>query len=107
MLIVGWSDLRALDWGAVSTLTWGALSYSIFLALIVAYILWNRSVFQVGSSRTGLYSVAVPVFAMATAFFLLGERPTPIELAGAALILLSVVINIRAHEDAPPQTIVS
>ena len=105
MLVAGWSDLRALDWGGVSALTWGAVAYATFLSLIVAYLLWNRSVIQVGSSRTGLYGVSIPVVAMGAAFVMLGERPSPVELLGAGLILFSVVLNIRAHDGEAPQTI--
>jgi drug/metabolite transporter (DMT)-like permease len=105
MLIIGWHDLVTLDWAAVGMDTWGAVAYATFISLIVAYVLWNRSVIEVGSSRTALYGVTIPIFAMATAFVLLGERPTPPELFGAALILLSVVLNIRAHGSASPPTI--
>jgi O-acetylserine/cysteine efflux transporter len=105
MLIVGWHDLMTLDWKAVGMDTWGAVAYATFISLIVAYVLWNRSVIEVGSSRTALYGVTIPIFAMATAFILLGERPTAPELFGAALILLSVVLNIRAHGSASPPTI--
>jgi O-acetylserine/cysteine efflux transporter len=105
MLIIGWHDLVTLEWAAVGMDTWGAVAYATFISLIVAYVLWNRSVIEVGSSRTALYGVTIPIFAMATAFVLLGERPTPPELFGAALILLSVVLNIRAHGSASPPTI--
>lgn len=100
LLVLGIPDVLRLDWGAVSGLTWAALLYSALLSLVFCYVLWNRSVQRIGGSRTALYGVTVPVFALATAAIVLGERPTAIQLAGAALILGSVVLNTVFHQAA-------
>ena len=49
--------------------------------------LWNRGVRQLGNSRTAVYSNLVPVVALLTAWITLGERPTLLQVAGAAVIL--------------------
>jgi drug/metabolite transporter (DMT)-like permease len=100
LVLIGIPDLVRLDWGAVSPLTWGAVLYASFLSIVVAYLIWNRSVYRIGGNRTALLGVTVPVFALATAAIVLGERPTMVQLAGAGLILGSVVLNIVAHARA-------
>ncbi len=99
LVAVGLPDLARLDWAAVGAATWGAVLYSALLSIVVAYLIWNRSVQHIGGNRTALYGVTVPLFALATAAIVLGERPTPVQLMGAAFIVASVLINVRAHTD--------
>ncbi|RMH19712.1 MAG: DMT family transporter [Gemmatimonadetes bacterium] len=66
---------------------WGGVAYAGVLAIAVAYALWYRGVEHIGSSRTAVYSNAVPVVALAVAWVWLGERPTPLQVVGAAVIV--------------------
>lgn len=104
LVVLGIPGLLRLDWGAVDPLAWGAVVYASFLSIVVAYLIWNRSVYRIGGNRTALLGVTVPVFALATAAIALGERPTLVQIAGAALILGSVVLNIWAHSRAATPT---
>ena len=92
LVLAGIPDLIRLDWPAVSLLAWGGLLYSVVLSLIVAYILWNRSVRVVGSNRTAIFACMTPIVAMAVAAVVLGERPKPVQFVGAALILGGVLL---------------
>jgi len=99
LVLVGLPDLVGMDWGAVPAPAWGAVLYASLGSIVIAYLIWNRSVHQIGGNRTAIYGVTVPVFALATAAVALGERPTPVQLAGAALIVGSVLLNVRAHRE--------
>ena len=92
LVLAGIPDLLRLDWGSVSLLAWGGVLYSVVLSLIVAYILWNRSVRVVGSNRTAIFACMTPIVAMAVAAVVLGERPRPVQFVGAALILGGVLL---------------
>jgi drug/metabolite transporter (DMT)-like permease len=92
LVLAGVPDLLRLDWGSVSLLAWGGVLYSVVLSLIVAYILWNRSVRVVGSNRTAIFACMTPIVAMAVAAAVLGERPRPVQFVGAALILGGVLL---------------
>jgi len=96
LILIGLPAVARQDWSAVTVLTWGAVLYSALFSIVVAYVVWNRAVAQIGSSRTALLGVTVPLFALAAAAVALGERPTLVQLGGAALILASVVLSIRA-----------
>ena len=97
LVLLGLPSLFTMDWSAISGATWGAVLYSALLSIVVGYLLWNRSVHLIGANRTALFSITTPLFALVTAALVLGERPIAMQLVGAGLIILGVVVNILAH----------
>ncbi|MBA3257934.1 MAG: DMT family transporter [Gemmatimonadales bacterium] len=93
LILAGTPQVLAMDWGAVGAEGWGALAYATILSLLVAYLIWNRSVQEVGPSRTVVYMCLTPLIAVAAAAALLGERPRPLQAVGAALIIGGVVLT--------------
>jgi drug/metabolite transporter (DMT)-like permease len=87
-----------MDWSAVGWQGWSALGYATILSLLVAYLIWNRSVKVVGPSRTVIYMCLTPLIAVATAAVFLGERPRPLQAVGAALIIGGVLVTRRSAE---------
>jgi drug/metabolite transporter (DMT)-like permease len=101
----GWTDLRGLAWRGVSTGAWLALGFSAVFALCVAYMIWYTAVQRLGNTRTSAYSNMVPIAAMAVARFWLGEHIGALKIAGAAAIILGVVLTklqVEAHPIAEP-----
>ena len=64
-------------------------------AVSVAYTIWYAAVREIGSARTSVYSNLVPIVAMVTAVFWLGEPLSPIKAAGAAAVLVGVGLDTR------------
>ncbi len=95
LLAAGLPSLLGMQWSAISTLGWAGLAYSSVMSLVVAYLLWNASVRAIGSNRTAVYACITPLVAMASAMAILGERPSPIQLAGAAAIIVGVILSQR------------
>jgi drug/metabolite transporter (DMT)-like permease len=91
LVLAGVPSLLVQDWAAVGGATWGAVAYASFLSIVVSYVLWNRSLYRIGANRTALFGITTPVFAIAAAAIMLGERPSAVQLLGAALIVGSVV----------------
>jgi drug/metabolite transporter (DMT)-like permease len=85
-----------MDWGRVGTGGWAALAYATVFSLLVAYVLWNRSVAEVGPSRTVIYMCLTPLVAVAGATVMLHEHPEPLQGVGAILILSGVLVARRA-----------
>ncbi len=103
LLLVGAPDLLRLDWTAIHAGGWMGLGYSAMFALVLAYLLWNTSVRVVGSARTAIYGCAVPIIAALVAWPVLGERPKPLQVAGAVLIVAGVLLTRRpATEPVAP-----
>jgi drug/metabolite transporter (DMT)-like permease len=93
LVLAGLPELLRLDWSAVSTTAWAALAYATLLSLVVAYILWNRSVQAVGGTRTAIYMCVTPLVASAAAWTMLGEQARPSQAVGAILIIVGVLLT--------------
>ncbi|HEY7637976.1 MAG TPA: DMT family transporter [Gemmatimonadales bacterium] len=104
LVLAGLPEIARMDWTAVGPGGWGALAYSTLLSLVVAYLIWNRSVQVVGPSRTVVYMCLTPLFAVAGAALLLGERPRPLQGIGALLIISGVVLT-RLGDRQPTATV--
>lgn len=100
---LGIPGLRRLSWEAVSPAAWAALLYSAVFSLFLAYVVWYTSIKRVGNVRTAMYSNLVPVVALVTAVLFLGDRLDKTELAGAAIILVGVLLaRLGPSASAPP-----
>jgi drug/metabolite transporter (DMT)-like permease len=99
LILAGLPGMVRLDWSAVPRTAWGAMAYATIFSLVVAYILWNRSVKAVGGTRTAVYMCVVPLVASAAAWVLLGERVHPLQGIGAVLIIAGVLLT-RKRENA-------
>jgi drug/metabolite transporter (DMT)-like permease len=79
-----------------SGLAWLALLYLGILGTGVAYVLFFRIIAAWGATRATLVTYVLPVVAIALGFVFLGERLQPLELAGAALVIVGIVlVNAR------------
>jgi drug/metabolite transporter (DMT)-like permease len=96
LVLAGLPEMAGMDWTAVGWQGWTALAYATFLSLLVAYVIWNRSVKVVGPSRMVIYMCLTPLVAVLTAAVFLGERPMPLQAVGAALIIGGVLLTREA-----------
>jgi drug/metabolite transporter (DMT)-like permease len=69
------------------------LAFHIIFPQGVSYALWFSLISRVSASTAALGTLLVPIFGVLGAVILLGERPTPVDLAGFGLILLSVLMD--------------
>ncbi|PWK82111.1 DMT family transporter [Fulvimonas soli] len=73
-----------------------ALAYSVVVASSAAWALWLFALRHLSATVASLSSLGVPVFSVLLAWAILGERPSPAEAAGIALVLLGLVaVNWR------------
>lgn len=66
---------------------------------VAAFWCYLRALRSVPASTAGMFLNLIPLFGVATAYLLLGERLTPVQWAGAAAIVLSVwaLLGARRH----------
>jgi drug/metabolite transporter (DMT)-like permease len=93
LLLLGLPGIARLEWAAVPSKGWAALGYATILSLVVAYVLWNRSVKAIGGTRTAIYMCVTPLVAVAAAWLMLGEQPHALQGVGAALIIAGVLLT--------------
>jgi drug/metabolite transporter (DMT)-like permease len=93
LVLAGLPGLTRMEWSGVPATAWAALGYATVLSLVVAYILWNRSVQAVGGTRTAIYMCVTPLVAVVAAWLLLGEHAQPLQGIGAVLIVAGVLLT--------------
>lgn len=93
-----------LDLGRVEVAA--AFAYHVALPQAVAYVLWFGLVGRVPASTAALGTLLIPIFGVIGAVLLLGDWPTPLDLAGLSLILAAVgmdqVLRARWLANAAP-----
>ncbi|MCF6170342.1 MAG: DMT family transporter [Bacteroidales bacterium] len=62
-------------------------------ASALAYVLYTYVLKQLGVNKTNIYINLIPVFATITAFFVLDEVFTPLNIAGMTLVIFGVVLS--------------
>jgi drug/metabolite transporter (DMT)-like permease len=93
LLLVAWPAVLATPWRDAPAAAWGAMAYSGIGALVIAYLFWYRGVRIIGPTRTAMYSNLQPVFAVLTAWMVLGEVPTLWQGVGAASIMSGLLLT--------------
>jgi O-acetylserine/cysteine efflux transporter len=77
-----------------SLLTAGALAYLVILSTLLGYGFWNGLIMRHGASRIAPFSLMVPVFGLASASLVVGERFDAFRALGAALILAGLLVHV-------------
>ena len=68
--------------------------YTAVLGSLVGYGIWNWLLGMYPSSAVAPFTLLVPVVGMTTAWLILGEVPSPAEVAGGLLLLAGVAIAV-------------
>jgi drug/metabolite transporter (DMT)-like permease len=93
LVLAGLPGTFQVDWANITLEAWLAVGYASVFSLVVAYLLWNRSVKAVGGTRTAIYMCLTPLVAVLGAWLMLGERPHPLQGVGAVFIIAGVLLT--------------
>lgn len=83
---------------------WLSLFYVGVLATVVSMVLWNVGVQEVGATNAGMFLNFNPVFTAILAFFLLGERISPVQLLGSVAVIAGCYLFTRLKQVPLPKT---
>ena len=95
LVLVGIPSLGTQNWAEISISSWVGLGFSAFLAIGLGYVIWYTGVSRIGSAKTSLYDNLVTVFAVASAWIILSESMTWIQILGAVLVFGSLYLVRR------------
>jgi drug/metabolite transporter (DMT)-like permease len=70
-----------------------ALAYHVVFPQAVSYIMWFGLIRTASASSASLGTLLVPIFGVAGAIAILGERPDPTDFIGFALILAGIALD--------------
>jgi drug/metabolite transporter (DMT)-like permease len=76
-----------------SLLTYASILYVALFASVLAFILWNQAVGQIGANKAGLFLHLMPVFGTLLSIFFLGESFQLFHLSGIALIFSGIYLT--------------
>jgi len=93
-------QIAAQDWTHLSSSTWLALAFSAVPAGGFAYVIWFKSIGEIGASRTVIYNNLIPPVAILIAVSVLGETFTPLQALGAVIVIGGVTLTRFAHARA-------
>jgi drug/metabolite transporter (DMT)-like permease len=81
---------------------WGALGYLTVAGSLLSFLWWNVGIRHLGAGRTAVFTNLVPLFGVLLAWLVLGERLTPLQLAGGLLAVGGVVVCQASPAGAAP-----
>ena len=90
LLLLSAPKLAAVSWGALSPTFWLVLAYLAVFPTVIAYLFWMEGIRAIGSGPATSFMFLAPVSALILAALLLGERPTPLQGIGGAVMLFGV-----------------
>jgi len=69
-----------------------SIAYIAVFASAIAFLFWTYGVSRLGPTRAGQFVNLMPIFGAGLALGVLGEVPTPAQVAGAALVLSGIAL---------------
>ena len=104
-LLWGMQSPSGRSLAGLSAWGWIALAFLAVGATVGAFLLYNWALRYERAATAALYINAIPVITALTGWVALGERLTPLQLAGGAIVLVSVRIATRAAPEPVAETV--
>ncbi|WP_434778367.1 EamA family transporter [Neisseria sp. Ec49-e6-T10] len=70
------------------------LFYLAFIATLLGYSIWGKLMAKYKASQVAPFSLLVPIIGITSSAYFLNEKLTIVEIAGALLVMLGLVVNI-------------
>ncbi len=97
LLAIAVPDMQKVEWTGLPAAAWGSIIFSAVFALCLGNFLWIWGAGVIGTSRSAMFNNLTPVFAVITAYFLLGETFGLVQLGGAVFVFVGIYIT--RHRD--------
>ncbi len=78
----------------ISAMSIFAIVYLAFIATLIGYGLWSRLLSRYPASQVAPFSLLVPIVGLASASLFLDERLSGAQIAGAALVMAGLAVNV-------------
>lgn len=106
LVMLAAAALILLPFAAVETVLYGlppiagyadiaGIAYLGIFPSVIALLLWNRSIAEIGASQSSVFLNLLPVFTMAGAYIFLGDSITWTQISGAIVVISGVILTTR------------
>ncbi|RKD73324.1 drug/metabolite transporter (DMT)-like permease [Sinobaca qinghaiensis] len=106
LVMLAAATLVLLPFAAVETILYGlppidgyqdaaGIAYLGIFPSVIALLLWNRSIAEIGASQSSVFLNLLPVFTMAGAYIFLGDTITWTQAGGAVVVISGVMLTTR------------
>jgi drug/metabolite transporter (DMT)-like permease len=97
MLVVTAVSGERLDFGAVTMASWVAWAYITVIVSVGAFSAYAYALSTLPVSTVATYAYVNPVIAVTLGVLVAGEKFTPVQLMGGAIVLVAVVLVVAAE----------
>lgn len=101
LALISIPQLLDQDWSAPNGLAWGGVAYAAIGSVVIGNGLWFVALNRVGPGKAGVYANLQPVFGVLFAIVLLSESLHVLEVVGAAVIGVGILLARRRRALEP------
>jgi drug/metabolite transporter (DMT)-like permease len=80
-----------VDWSGLSALHYTAIGYNVLICTVVAFVVWNASMFKIGAARANFFRYVVPAAAVVAGVLFFDEGVTIWQVIGAVCMVAGLV----------------
>ncbi|MCW2719446.1 MAG: protein of unknown function transrane [Pseudonocardia sp.] len=107
LLVTGTAVGERLDVAAVTTVSWWAWGYMAVVVSLGAFSAYAFTLSTLPVSTVATYAYVNPVIAVLLGVLVVGERFTPVQLLGAAIVLVAVILVVVAERPRKGQSVMA
>ena len=97
-------ELPEVQWVEISGRSVAALGFLTLFATIGAFLCYNHALTRLPATRAAIFINGIPVVTALSAWALLGERLTLVQVGGGAMVLAGVILtNLYGAREVPQQ----
>jgi drug/metabolite transporter (DMT)-like permease len=104
MIPLTWGSWSKVDWSGLGVCHYSAIFYNVILCTVVAFVVWNASMYKIGATRANFFRYVVPAAAVVVGLLFFDEGMTFWQMIGA-IIMASGLIWISS-ERKPRSTVI-
>ena len=82
--------------------TWWGIAFTALVASVIGYSIWNSLLGKYPTAKVVPYTLLIPGIGLGSAALVLHEYPNPLEVAGAAVLVLGVAVGTLRLRAARP-----
>jgi drug/metabolite transporter (DMT)-like permease len=86
-----WGTWSQVAWQSLGGLEWAIIFYNVVFCTIIAFIIWNICMYQIGATVSNFFRYAVPVAAVIAGFIMFDEQIKWLQLIGAVCMAAGLV----------------